>query len=581
MSSPAPTKGSWFSRSRSASTLPSASNSTTSLSKQLEETTLNDEVGGGEDQAGDLGEELQGDTESESGKFKALLGILRKTISVKDLTSVRISLPASMMEPIGNLEHWTYADRPDYFAAIGTDDDELERFLSVLRWLFTKELKFAKHPIAKPFNSILGEHFHCYYDTPVLSLHPKTKQPLPSIHLDEAPNPEVLASAGRGSFSNITAAAALKASPSITSISSVSSSPSKPSAAAKPEPVASSASSVASGRSVASAKSCATAPTDGGTARVVIVNEQTSHHPPISHFRIEARTEDKDEKKRTVVCRGVDQLSAKFTGANVKVMPGAHNHGLFVELPERKEEYQITHPTAAVAGLLRAAPYATICDSTCVTVRSNDPEERKKEIASGKKSLRAIIAYTEESWITKPRFIVEGVVYWSTPNEAASATEAAEGEDKRYTRIKQVPADKVVGKLEGNWRGEVKWKKAGESQFNTLVDLVPLSVAPKSVAPLSSQDPLETRKVWSPVIDALLKKDYSTASKEKLRIEQEQRDKAEERKKKGEGYRPVYFEPEPEDVKEWDGRPVLTEEGRKALERDFKADYSGVPAVSQ
>lgn len=59
---------------------------------------------------------------------------------------------------------------------------------------------------------------------------------------------------------------------------------------------------------------------------------------------------------------------------------------------------------------------------------------------------------------------------------------------------------------------------------------------PKAVAPLEEQGPMETRKVWASVVDALNKKDYSTASKEKQRIEQEQRDKAEERKKKGEVY---------------------------------------------
>lgn len=38
------------------------------------------------------------------------------------------------MEPIGNLEYWQYADRPDFFASIGESDDDLERMLAVLRW---------------------------------------------------------------------------------------------------------------------------------------------------------------------------------------------------------------------------------------------------------------------------------------------------------------------------------------------------------------------------------------------------------------------------------------------------------------
>ncbi len=42
-------------------------------------------------------------------------------------------------------------------------------------------------------------------------------------------------------------------------------------------------------------------------------------------------------------------------------------------------------------------------------------------------------------------------------------------------------------------------------------------------------------------------------------------------------YRPRFFEPEPEDVTQWDGRPVLSEAGKAALERDFKADYPVYP----
>lgn len=55
----------------------------------------------------------------------------------------------------GNLELWTYIERPDFFAAIGASDDEFERFLACLRWLLTRDLRTVKHPIAKPFNSIL------------------------------------------------------------------------------------------------------------------------------------------------------------------------------------------------------------------------------------------------------------------------------------------------------------------------------------------------------------------------------------------------------------------------------------------
>lgn len=76
-------------------------------------------------------------------------------LHVSDLAAVRLSLPANLLEPIGNLEYWTYCDRADFFAALNEPEDELDRMLAVLRWTFTKDLKFVKAKIAKPYNSIL------------------------------------------------------------------------------------------------------------------------------------------------------------------------------------------------------------------------------------------------------------------------------------------------------------------------------------------------------------------------------------------------------------------------------------------
>ncbi|GAA5914566.1 hypothetical protein JCM5296_006274 [Sporobolomyces johnsonii] len=562
---------------QSSASSAAADNSVTELATQLNGAELKDVDDGEVDglaptppDSDELALDLaQADPESEQGKLRVLLGILRKTLNVKDLASVRISLPAHMMEPIGNLEHWTYIDRPDAFAAIGASDEEDERFLAVLRWIFTKDLRSIKHPIAKPFNSILGEHFHAYFDVPALALDPKTRQPTPTHHLDAEPTKEVLANAGRGANSS-TGDAALRGSPSVTAFC----------ARALPHSsncVSSGGSSIRSAKSTKSTDSplSSTPATPSGkeTARVVFINEQTSHHPPISHFTLEARG-----PQGRVICRGADQISAKFTGANVKIAPGPHNLGLFVELPDRGgEEYRITHPTGAVAGLLRGAPYATICDQTFVTCAL--PSDKTDSVAKegGKKRLRAIIVYHEESWLSKPRFAVSGIVYRSSPDEAASEREFATGltkDDRRYAKVRQVPKERVVAHLEGNWRGEIRWKKVGESTWTPLIDLLPLHVFPKTVAPLEEQHELETRRVWQPVCEALYKKDFGTASREKQRIEQEQRDKAEERKKKGETYRPVFFEAEPDDLADWDGRPKLTEAGRAAVERDFKVQYS-------
>jgi hypothetical protein len=86
---------------------------------------------------------------------------------------------------------------------------------------------------------------------------------------------------------------------------------------------------------------------DGRPVTVSYLTEQTSHHPPVSAFYV-------DCPEKGISARGYDQLSAKFTGTSVRVVPGAHNLGIFVTLKNRdNEEYQLTHPAAYLGGLLR------------------------------------------------------------------------------------------------------------------------------------------------------------------------------------------------------------------------------------
>ncbi|RUS13144.1 hypothetical protein BC938DRAFT_478085 [Jimgerdemannia flammicorona] len=53
---------------------------------------------------------------SMTSKIFMFLNVLRKFVGVKDIGTVRISLPSQLLEPVGNLEYWNFNDRPDYFA---------------------------------------------------------------------------------------------------------------------------------------------------------------------------------------------------------------------------------------------------------------------------------------------------------------------------------------------------------------------------------------------------------------------------------------------------------------------------------
>lgn len=80
-------------------------------------------------------------------------------IGVADIATVRFSLPAQLLEPTPNLEYWNYLDQPNAFVAIGDSDDAFDRMLEVIRFWFTKDLKYVKGKPCKPYNSILGEFF--------------------------------------------------------------------------------------------------------------------------------------------------------------------------------------------------------------------------------------------------------------------------------------------------------------------------------------------------------------------------------------------------------------------------------------
>lgn len=93
-----------------------------------------------------------------------------------------------------------------------------------------------------------------------------------------------------------------------------------------------------------------------------------------------------------------------------------------------------------------------------------------------------------------------------------------------------------------------------------LVNLADLNVTPKTVRPVEQHGPLESRRIWAPVTDAIRSKQYSLATKSKQDIEQTQRDLAAERKRTGASFVPQFFT---DDYAS--GRPTLTLAGQQAI----------------
>jgi len=285
---------------------------------------------------------------------------------------------------------------------------------------------------------------------------------------------------------------------------------------------------------------------DGKTVTVSYLTEQTSHHPPVSAFYV-------DCPEKGVSARGYDQLSAKFTGTSVRVLAGAHNLGIFINLKNRdNEEYQLTHPAAYLGGILRGSLNVSVADSCFITCP--------------KTGLKTILEYQEEGWLGRSQNKVMGAIFKYDPSKDT------------ITKIKDVPEKEVLARIEGNWQDKVYYTLGSKPyakvpEKNLIIDLNPLDPIPKIVPPLEDQLPNESLKFWDGVTNAIVGKQYGVATTLKTEIEEKQRAKAAERKAADKEWKPRFFTGAVTPV----GKPDLTKDGEEALKGLHAENYKLPP----
>lgn len=429
----------------------------------------------------------------------------------------------------------------------------------MLRFTFSKDLKFiVRAPststasqssplriaiqhgkVCKPYNSVLGEHFRSHYDVVPVAYPSDDPTQLPIQHLYLSP------AAAASSISQLPATDSLRSDTSSTksgksglSVKSVTSrgtsvpgTPSKSTPATSPELLETQLDAKMSKLNLDTESAPPLTGMEGehptelleaddpppavdrARVRVAYLTEQVSHHPPVSAFIASCPS-------RNLEMVGIDQISAKVSGMNVRVMPGSYNKGIFIRGTgghAAGETYQITHPTASVNGILRGSFYVTIGESTIITCTGG--------VGKDGQQLRTVLEYKEESWLGRAHYLCEGVVHTYDPDSIAHL---------EWTKVKHVPRSRVLAQFHGSWKHLIKWKLASEpdTEYRPFIDLSQLQVVPKIVRPLEEQLPTESRRLWENVTKNLLNKQYGEANKYKYAIEQKQRDDAAERKRK-------------------------------------------------
>lgn len=102
-----------------------------------------------------------------------------------------------------------------------------------------------------------------------------------------------------------------------------------------------------------------------------------------------------------------------------------------------------------------------------------------------------------------------------------------------------------------------------------LIDLTPLSVAPKILPPMEAQLPNESVRFWSGVTEAIKTRQFSRATTLKQELEERQRQKVKEREASGTTWQPRFFTGVVTPL----GRPELSDEGREVLNGLHQGKY--------
>lgn len=219
-------------------------------------------------------------------------------------------------------------------------------------------------------------------------------------------------------------------------------------------------------------------PDKNDRGETTLTAEQVSHHPPVTAYHIENR-------KAGVTLEGHCAQKTSFSGRTIQVKQVGHAI-LRVKLAgsDKEELYLITLPNLLIEGLWYGAPYVELTGNSYIQSTTG---------------LLTTLSYT-------------GKGYFSGKAHSFKATIGAGG-NALYT-------------VEGEWAGVSKYKgKSVSGGSNELFWDASTQREEVSVEAVEQQGDMESRKVWKTVAHGIRSGDFETASKDKARIENAQRQK--------------------------------------------------------
>lgn len=227
--------------------------------------------------------------------------------------------------------------------------------------------------------------------------------------------------------------------------------------------------------------------------------EPHSHHPPATAYSI-------TNVPTGVHLEGYNAQKATFTKTiNIKQIGHAV---LTVPTPSgEKETYLISLPSLHVEGLFVGSPFLELNSASYITSSSG---------------LTAKIDYAGKGWV-------------SGKKNSFTATLYPTGKEKD-----------ILYSASGQWTKTFEIhtgapKHASASNLIDTYDALASKTTPLIVAPIETQHPLETRRAWQKVAEAIQAGDMDTVGREKSKIENAQRELRAKEKTEGRMWQRRYF----------------------------------------
>ncbi|ODV60137.1 oxysterol-binding protein KES1 [Ascoidea rubescens DSM 1968] len=216
----------------------------------------------------------------------------------------------------------------------------------------------------------------------------------------------------------------------------------------------------------------------------ILLSEQVSHHPPITAYAI-------INEKHNTTLQGYNRIKASIYTYTLSVKQFGH---AILQYKNSNDSYLITLPGLHIEGLLAASPFVEL--------------DGKSYIQSSSGYLSAI----EYS----------GRGYFSGKKNTFKAKIIKNNEAK--INLKKKSPEKILYTIQGQWSEKSYISKYNSSAKKLFYDANLIKPEILSVKPIEAQHPLESRKAWLDVAEAIKSGDYDLIHNKKSKLENDQRE---------------------------------------------------------